>query len=177
MPSANTVEIRGKKVKVPNGTKADIARALLSEGYSVNEVSKAIPAAYSQVLAISKKATPTKTSEPWSKVRERKGAPKRAAALTQQSLEDIAQAIPTARQKDKARKGKKAVKPNRVGKLRIGNLPQDIGCGECANCGEDVVVRPGPNGYLFVHVNITPEEYLTVVQFCHAVPQMLIPIE
>jgi hypothetical protein len=63
---------------------------------------------------------------------------------------------------------------SRVGKLRTGNLPRDIQAGECANCGHDLVVRPTPQGFVFVHVNTTQEEYFAVTQFCQAVPAKLV---
>ena len=50
------VTIRGQSVKVPGGgSKANVARVLLDQGYTVSEISKAVPMAYSQVHSIAQK--------------------------------------------------------------------------------------------------------------------------
>lgn len=158
------VKIRGKTESFPETmTKADIARFLFSDdaGYSVNEVSKAVPMAYSQALTIRKKTQPRPAT---------KSKPK-------PTLEDHAREIPTARQAKRAAKPQKSTfgTTARVGKLRTGGLPSDIDVGPCANCGHDLVVRRGgAAGYLIIHVNTTAEEYLATTQFCQAVPEVLL---
>lgn len=163
-----SIKIRGKTLRVPDdGTKADIARYLfrLPEGYTVSEVSNALGMAYSQAHSIHKKMALGGRPKPsddngWGDPkfgRKPKTKPTKAAVL---------------KRAEKTLKRPK-VSP-RVGKLRTPGMPSDIDVGECANCTYDLVVRKLPSGLDLIHVNITPEEYLSTIQFCRAVPKVLL---
>ena len=168
--------IRGKPLKFypASPSKSDCARELLRLGYTVSEISKAVPMAYSQVHSIAKASHPTEAAM-------QAGLPGQVRGLTPPK---VAKAERTAALKvvERERANEQAgrpvgtgLKPNpRVGKLRIGSLPSDMAMGECANCGYDLVVRKSPHGFMFVHVNATSEEYLATIQFCQAVPKSLI---
>lgn len=175
MPSAVTVRTGSayepieraiKRIHPNTQTKADKARVLLTTGgYTVSEVSKGLGMAYSQVHSINKKLA-------------LQGY--RAPAQSTRTLEDHAQAIPTARQRNRARKPLPSPaltqpKPRKgIGKLRTPGHPSDIDVGPCGNCDHDLVVRRGPTGYMLVHVNVTAEEHLAVTQFCQPVPEVLL---
>jgi hypothetical protein len=193
MPNLKTVEIRGKPVKLAStGTNADLARALfnLPANYSVTEVSKALGMNYSQAHSIHKKLNtqsegrfvavsgtgrdskvdfvPTTVPKKLPSGQYHKGAG-RGQRLTE---DEAATWSPSpARRPAKVIKGKV-----RDGRMRTGAGPKDVAAGECANCGYDLVVRPLPTGYSFVHTNATAEEYLATIQFCQAVPKSLLEI-
>lgn len=149
-----------------NGKKSDTARALLAEGYSVSEVSKAIPAAYSQVLAISKKLKSTDPApDPAADWGPAANTPTRTSLKPVKSkvLEDL-------------RKGKPFKMPTanpRIGKLRLPGMPSDTDVGECINCGFDLVIRGDKTGFMLIHVGASAEDYLSTIQFCNAVPKVL----
>jgi hypothetical protein len=169
-----TITIRGKPVKIVAGTKADVARDLLARGYTVSEISKAVPMAYSQVHSIAKAVAPQESPRQLRTVAKKattryEAAVKRAETRTAHKVIEREKANEAA-----GRPVGAGSKYPRVGKLRTGNLPQDIKVGECANCGHDLVVRRAPTGFMFVHVNATTEEYLRTVQFCLAVPNSLV---
>lgn len=182
MPPMSKVTIRGKPVPVPTGTKSDTARYLLGEGYSVSEISKAVPMAYSQAHQIAKNQAEVARHEI---PRDRPHSHTvRGTVETKAIREHFARRakvepaapewgdLPNTRKSTKPAKAKKLTP--RIGKLRTPGLPSDIAVGTCANCGHDLVVRGGPTGYTFVHMNTTTEEYLAVTQFCNAVPLELI---
>lgn len=158
MASTIPIKIRGKTLHFSTSSKAALARYLLDEGYTVSEISKAVPMAYSQVHQIAQKEgkvkphagqTVFKGEDPWGKL------------------------PPRGRKSTKPAKLPKGV-TNRVGKLRTPGLPSDIAVGPCANCAHDLVVRGGPTGFAIIHTNTTTEEYLAVTQFCVAVPEVLV---
>jgi len=153
------ITIRGKVVRVVgSGSKADIARALLDEGYTVSEISKAVPMAYSQVHSIAQKTA---------KQPESSG---KAGLLPSPSWGRLPSPRPRSTKPVKVRP---PLSP-RVGKLRTPGLPSDTDLGPCANCGHDVALRPLPTGYTLIHINVSAEEYLATTQFCQAVPRSLI---
>lgn len=194
--------IRGKPLKFypASPSKSDWARELLKLGYTASEIANAVPMAYSQVHSIKKKldaerfvddvmgkvkqgkavvmqmdttkVLPHKAPSPIgvSTVRNVRGEAKKAEAekKSAQKVLDRERASEAAGK----RPGPRAAP--RVGKLRTGNLPNDIDVGPCANCGFDLVVRRGPYGLMFTHVNATSEEYLAKIQFCQAVPEKLV---
>lgn len=195
----DSVTIRGKPIKLPKhlshpglgSTKSDIARYLLGEGYTVSEVSKAIPAAYSQVHSIWKKLVPSgaaKSSGAGVSVESTRlvnhphalgvkvpRSTQQAAVKATRAADASAQRILRRERAAEAEGRPAGPKTNpRVGKLRTGGLPRDIPVGECANCGYDLVVRGTPVGYVFTHVNATAEEYIATIQFCQAVPLKLV---
>ena len=145
------ITIRGKPVTVAGKSKADVARFLLEGGYTVSEISKAVPMAYSQVHQLAKKLGSIAT-EPWGDP----GLGRKAKTKPQSS---------------------KLLKPGtapRVGKLRTPGLPSDVDVGECANCGYDVAIRKLVSGFAFIHINTSAEVYLAVTQFCTAMPKVLL---
>lgn len=181
------VKIRGRTMVFDAGTtKADIARTLFADNaanYTINEVAKAVPMAYSQAMTIAKKM-------------DGQTAPKKAKdpLATPQAREAVAKGRSEWGQSQKA-PGKRTTKPmkspvldaikagkpvdigrisGRVGKLRTPGLPSDTDVGECANCGFDLVVHLTKEGFILKHVGMSAEEYLQTVQFCQAVPKVLI---
>lgn len=62
----------------------------------------------------------------------------------------------------------------RVGKLRTPGLPTDTVAGPCANCGYELVIRGSSNGWVLIHTGVSAEEYMATIQFCQAVPQLLL---
>lgn len=202
MPIETRVTIRGKTVRVlGSGSKSDIARALLDQGYTVSEISKAVPMAYSQAHSIAKsEAGQQRMKAAGAKLRELQSSPAgkaNAAAIRDlrerhkaynkaNNIPDPVIARPETRASARAAEAKahrtlarvaagKMPKPRPgVGKLRTPGHPTDVLAGECANCGFDLAVRRGPVGFHLVHVNITAEEYLNTAQFCQAVPRRLL---
>lgn len=205
------IKIRGQTIPFDDRlSKADIARILFADeaaNYTTNEVSKAVPMAYSQAMTIKKKMGsqpapkrhvdahgPTTKAE---QDRWAKAGREAQKANTPQGREQIAKGSSSWGAAAKA-PGRKSTKPmssplldamrkgdlkaieklgmRKVGKLRTPGLPSDTACGECANCGHDVVVRTEPtSGDMFLHhTGVSAEEYLSRVQFCHAVPRILL---
>jgi hypothetical protein len=153
---ATTITIRGKQIKVAGPhSKANLARRLLAEGYTVSEISKAVPMAYSQVHKINKIQAGYEIVRP--------DAPSKAWGNLP----------PKGRPATKPTKAKVRPLNPRIGKLRTPGYPSDVAVGECLNCEHDLVIRGGPTGYMLTHINISTEEYLAVVQFCNAVPRAL----
>lgn len=185
MATTIPIKIRGKTLHVTHGTKSRIARFLLDEGYTVSEISKAVPMAYSQVHQIHKKdqavdanarnyAVARKTLDPQAALKMKPSEIARTVERAQ-AADRWGDLPPTAYQQKKAARPQKAKVLPRVGKLRTPGLPSDIDVGPCANCGYDLVVtKGGSTGYLLKHVNTTTEEYLAVTQFCNATPQVLL---
>lgn len=161
------IRIRGKIANAPNGSKADIARYLLTEGYSVNEISKAVPMAYSQVHQLNQKRP--KPSREDSLIRAHGMKPQEADRRLAWTDPQFGKRQPTKPSKSPM------VSRSRVGKLRVPGLSSDVAVGECVNCGHDLVVRPTPTGFVLIHVNTSAEEYLAVTQFCLSVPKVLLP--
>lgn len=204
------VKIRGRTIEFDAGTsKADIARTLLSDNaanYTVSEVSKAIPAAYSQVLTISKKMVPEGKAKPSAAAqRGHKAHPQADDLVSGAKQQVLTGGEPPAMQRAKQvgsswgqtakAPGKKSMKPvtspvldaikkgkpvdlgrltGRVGKLRTPGLPSDTAIGECANCGFELVIRNGKDGLMLTHIGMSTEEYLSMIQFCQAVPKILL---
>lgn len=172
MAKTTLIKIRGKTLPVtwqPTQSKSDLARYLLDEGYTVSEISKAVPMAYSQVHQLNKAKGELKRHEIPKNTRHDHTVGTGWGNLP-----------PTARTQKKALKPQK-LKPlqktnvsPRVGKLRTPGLPSDIEVGPCANCGYDVALRRLSTGFALIHINISSEEYLAVAQFCSAVPQVLV---
>lgn len=183
-------------------TKAAVARILLERGYSVSEISKAVPMAYSQVHSIHKEmqsaaglkpeprrpvSTPAaRPAAPWPVGR---GAAPAGRASADSSRSGRVQNTGAARaggptpQSRPARSPQPApsrVQPplqrsSHIGKLRTpGQQRSDVDAGPCANCGHDLVVRDGQLGLMLVHVNMTADEYLDKVQFCQGIPKSLV---
>lgn len=194
MDSKVTISIRGRLVTVNRGTKSDIARALLEKGFTVSEISKAVPMAYSQVHFIQKQrlenanaglergqssslrgraasATPAKEGA------SRDGAPRASGRPTgyQRSPQPATAQASTRRSQTRSKEPQawKGQAPQ-VGKLKTPSHARDTEIGPCANCGFDLVVRQAPVAgkaiLMLVHVNITSDEYLNTVQFCQGVP-------
>lgn len=188
----------GQTHTYPDGTsKSDIARDLLTcdIGYSVSEISKAIPMAYSQAHSLSKKIEQGQPTPPrripgvplLSRSQRavdagigkqppttRKGASRYESAVKRAETKAANAVVQRERASEAAGLPAGPKHNPKVGKLRTGNLPQDIDVGPCANCGFDLVVRRSPHGFMFTHVNATAEEYLATIQFCQAVPERLI---
>ena len=149
------------------GTKSNVARELLDRGYSVSEISKAVPMAYSQVFSIAK-------------ARAHDAEPQRAStarpAASRQAAPASTSAPAQASGRQERHPPRAAYRPQgKVGKLRTpGQLGSDKAVGECANCGHDLVVRQGPQQLMLVHVNTTADEYLETIQFCMALPACLL---
>jgi hypothetical protein len=159
-------------------TKAGIARSLLVEGYSVSEISKAVPMAYSQVHSIQKQrlenANPGRERGRGAGLSVSRGS---ATQATFTRASGSTAKAPRASQPSSFQAAQKA-QGFKVGKLRTPGAPSDIEVGECANCGFDLVVRRAPiagqTKLILVHVNILPDEYIHTVQFCQAVPKKLL---
>lgn len=182
------VTIRGKNYDIVGGSKADVARALFEapEGYSVSEVSKAIPMAYSQAHSIARREgiltypgegkvkTKPKASREDSMIRAHGMKPADAdrrlgrdpASDTEGEVyrhDNNARRRATARavvgaavaRYDKSRPAAKAI----------------VWKGVCANCGHDIEARMVGRQNTFVHVHVTPEEFLKTIQFCMAFPR------
>jgi hypothetical protein len=200
MDKKTTIPIRSRLVTVSGDTKSDIARALLEKGFSVSEISKAVPMAYSQVHSIQKKrlqdanaGRPEPRAERGGEDRgpssERRGQSSLAGRGQTPPRDGASRASngparqerspqPTAAQARTRRPVAPPPPSPRVGKLKSGNAPSDIEVGECANCGFDLIVRRAPIAgrtvLLLVHVNITSDEYINTVQFCQAIPKRLL---
>lgn len=193
------IKIRGQTIPFDDRlSKADIARILFADesiSYTTNEVSKAVPMAYSQAMTIKKKmgknqpAAKAKARDPLATPQARETAYKTQRGQELKVPSDWGQSARAA--------GKRTTKPmkspildaikngkpvdigrvsGRVGKLRTGGLPSDTAVGECINCGHDLVIRntgPGVH-FTFVHINVSTEDYLAVTQFCHGVPKVLL---
>lgn len=176
------IHIRGKIVALDAASfsKADLARALLDLGYTVSEISKAVPMAYSQVHSIHQKdqQTDAKARASVSKPKaSREDSLIRAHGMKPQEVDQkLAWTDPTFGRKKATKPAKSPmVSRARVGKLRTPGFPSDLTVGECANCGHDLVVRGLPTGFVLVHTNISAEEHLAVTQFCQAMPKVLLP--
>lgn len=176
MAASSSPEKRAQELLKLYGTKASAARQLLDEGFTVSQISKAVPMSYSQVHSINRaRGEP----EP-AKAKPIKAAPTKKT--TQQILESQATIDPRFRtvqtrnaDRRKLAEAQRIIKAvPRIGKLRTPGLPSDRAVGACANCSYDIVVRRLPTGYTLVHVNTTAEDYLKTVQFCQAVPESLI---
>lgn len=170
----------GKSFTLETGymSKADVARALFKEGFTVTQVSKLVPMAYSQAHSISQK------------IKGDKGLPdgnaKAAVARAQSSWGQSDKAPAKKSMKpikspilDAIKKGKPVVMPKPrpgIGKLRIPGLPSDTDVGECVNCGFGLVIRPDHKSgqMLLIHVGSSQEDYFSTIQFCHGVPKALI---
>lgn len=169
-------------------TKAEKARRLLKLGYDVSAISRAVPMAYSQVHSIAKKEgiDATYHGTPGAQIERAVKASRRPATTATIKVESagMRQATsnreawgklpPTAHSQRQARKPTKTKLRPGIGKLRTPGLPSDIDVGECANCGHDVAVRRLPTGFALIHINATAEEYLKVIQFCTAMPKVLL---
>lgn len=143
------IKIRGETIPVPPGTtKADLARVLLEEGFTVNEISKAVPMAYSQASAIAKKMTLPKPAPITNRPTSRKVVAEAKVWASKRTDEIIA----------------------RVSPLR-GGKP----LGECINCGHKLVGQKlgDPKQAMIFHTGMSGEEYLETVQFCHGYPKSL----
>jgi predicted transcriptional regulator len=160
MRSVSGVEQVAANLYKKYGTKADVAREMLDMGYSVSQISKAVPMAYSQVHSYLAKKGQTQQPSGVLRPLSAKVAPTEDNNARRKAL---ARSIV-------AKTPKLPVRSPLVGKLRTGNLTGDRDIGPCANCGHDLVVRKAPTGLMIVHVNITSDEYINTVQFCQAVP-------
>jgi hypothetical protein len=175
MPTRQSLSELAARIYKHTGSKADTARQLLAEGYTVNDIARAVPMAYSQVHNIAKKESASwQTRAHAAKVLAK---PKTTPVIPQRragSAAVTARPTPARSPNRPTRTGHSRPSGSRIGKLRTPGLPSDIAVGECANCGHDLVIRLGNSGYMLVHVNITTEEYLATCQFCLAVPQSLV---
>lgn len=164
----------GKVVLVDAGlSKADKARLLFDAGFSVSTVSQMVPMAYSQAHSIHKKLGLATLPKPASVVGASSWGPT-ARTPTRKSMKPVKSPVLDAIKKGKPIQINK-VGVGKVGRLRTPGLPSDTDCGECANCGYDVVIRTMPGGhYEFLHTGYSTEEYLATVQFCHAVPRVML---
>lgn len=156
------VTIRGKAVQISGDSKADIARALFKSDYSVSEVSKAIPMAYSQAHSIRKGMVEVggKPSKDYKLTKVKK-----AEAEVERAVSHLLDAnINNARRKATAR-------------ALVGAKPKAkavVWKGTCGNCGRDIEARLVGQQNTFVHVNVDPADYVKEVQFCQAFPKGLI---
>lgn len=173
MPTVLRVTIRGKTVPVVGGTKADIARALFEapEGYSVSEVAKAIPMAYSQAHSIHRALVPKgtqqiltprwagKTAAIAAKVAQPTRQELQAEHLRRRDENDrrkaTARAIVGAKPKVKATKAVKAYTWK----------------GTCGNCGRPIEAKMVGGQNTFIHTAVDPTDYVREVQFCMAFPK------
>jgi hypothetical protein len=174
MPTPPTIGQQAIDLFRKYGTKANVARELLDRGYSASEISKAVPMAYSQVHSIQKQRLENGTTGPEREysaaVRPSTPAPQRASRLgaaRASGRPEKASSIPLQAATRKAQGLK-------VGKLRTPGYANDREVGECANCGHDLVVRDNGPQVMLIHVNIIPDEYLSTIQFCQAVPKRLL---
>lgn len=169
-----TIKIRGKTLPITVQSKADTARYLLRQGFTVSEISKAVPMAYSQALTISKE-TPAEKMAASTKIMHKAGNQLAALQKDKPKVDPSWGELPkTAHAQRQAHKPQKAKLRPGIGKLRTPGLPSDVDVGECANCGHDVAVRRLPTGFALIHINISSEEYLSVIQFCQAMPKVLL---
>lgn len=144
-------------------TKASIARKILTDypNESVTEISKGVGMAYSQVHQIAKKmraeagTTPVKTQVKPAPITNRP---------TSRKVQEEARKWATKKTSKFA--GELAVA--KVSPLRGGKL-----LGPCSNCGFEIVGQKLGGQNQLVHRGMGPEEYLAVVQFCHAYPTSL----
>lgn len=189
-----TIALQGGTVKVqlPAGmTKSDMARELFRhpQGFSVKEVSEAVGMHYSQAHSVRAKMPQFVQAVQHGKSKDARvdfivpeapkktprgqyhKGPKRGQRLTE---EQAATWEPVAEQRDTRRAPKMVKGKLRDGRLRTGKFPKDVEVGKCANCGYDLAIRPTGPGLVFVHINATPEEYLAKIQFCQAVPEVLL---
>lgn len=187
-----TFKLEGKVVTLDDKlSKADTARRLLDEGVSLTAISKAVPMSYSQAHSINKKLKPqpahvdahgptTKASQDrWAKAGKeaRAGLQNVCRPEIDYHIRGHSEDCPEGRIAANKRKAKAYAQPKArkgIGKLRIPGLPTDTPTGPCVNCGSDTVVKKTSTGYVIVHVNITPEEYMATIQFCKAVPEALL---
>ena len=194
MAKTTPIRIRGKTLYVSwqsGDPKSVLARYLLDEGYTVNEISRAVPMAYSQVHSIYQKMPKRLQVAVVGKANTGKTylLPAKSATKSKASREDSLirahgmkpQEVDRRLAWDDLQFGrKKTTKPTKaklrpgIGKLRTPGLPSDIDVGECANCGHDIVVRRLPTGFTLIHTNISAEEHLAVTQFCTACPRVLL---
>lgn len=157
------VTIRGKNYDIAAGSKADVARALFEapEGYSVSEVSKAIPMAYSQAHSIFRKIEPRWT------------APKKTKPSREDSMIRAHGMKPAEVDRGLGREDNNA-RRRATARAIVGSKPTAkaiVWKGVCANCGHDIEARMVGQQNTFVHVNVTPEEFLKTIQFCMAFPR------
>lgn len=176
------VTIRGKNYDIAAGSKADVARALFEspEGFSVSEVSKAIPMAYSQAHSIFRKIEPRWTAPKKAKP-SREDSMIRAHGMKPADADRrLGREDNNARRRATARaivgRGPHLVEPRSgaIGLIKSNTGPAPKGIvwkGVCANCGHDIEARMVGRQNTFIHVNVTPEEFLKTIQFCMAFPR------
>lgn len=163
------VSIRGKSIQMSGYSKADIARALFEapEGYSVSEVSKAIPMAYSQAHSVHKALGGSAIRRPMSKGPDLVNRGEVEKRLKAAGHEDH-----NARRKAAARAivGAKPAQP----KVTRPRAKPFVWKGTCLNCGHNLESRFIGELNTLVHTGVTHDDYLNSIQFCQAFPTGLI---
>lgn len=200
MVTVYQVTIAGKRISVAAGSKADVARTLLDQGYTISQISKAVPMAYSQVHSIAKSHTSTpalreaydsnilyhtgrKPRNPLPAVLDQpvKNVTPKASPITnrptskkrvEEAKQWAAARVDKHIEKLTTKKpySKQPVMPS-VSPLRPSKRDKNLG--PCLNCGFDVIAKDLGGQRQMVHGGMDPKQYLSIVQFCHAFPKSL----
>lgn len=175
MPKQIKIKIRKETINFqPDWSKADIARFLFAEddGFSVSEVAKAIPMAYSQAHQIFAKMPQanqarTKAVAPAKPKPEPKPAPitQRPASRKRR---DEAKSWTQTRVSELLQEAKGGTRP-----LKKTDLRNSKELGPCLNCGFPLAAQSLGGQRQIIHYGSSPEEYRDTVQFCHAFPKSL----
>lgn len=186
-----TIKIRKKTYKFALGeSKSDIARFLLAEDdrYTVSEISKAVPMAYSQAHSVAQKAGKLKLDDrpvavPAVELQtDHRYKPPRTTA-EKIAAKPIASYAGGKRPTSKGRvaeakvwAGKKA--DEIIGRTNIAVSPLRAhgkrALGKCANCGFDLIETIAGKERLIVHTGGDAADYYAKIQFCHAFPESLV---
>lgn len=162
------VQIGNKSYKFA-GTKADLARRLLSEGHSAAAIAKAVPMAYSQVHSIAQKL---KADVPKA---VRRSADILPPQFKKERAKPIAEHAGGKRPTSKARVAEAKVWAGKRVDQAIGGIASKVkAVGECINCGFGLEVRKLAGQMQLIHVGGSQEDYFNVIQFCHGVPASLV---
>lgn len=199
MEKTRKIYLRGKDpTTVPvDMSKADLARKLLAAGYTVSEISRAVPMAYSQVYSIAQKGGKLKLDD-------RRPTPLVDAhgPTTQAEADRWAKAGREARIKSAKKTeapissypgGKRPTSKGRVAEAKVwaGKKADEIigrtnitvsplrahgkrALGRCANCGFDLIETVAGKERLIVHTGGDATDYYAKIQFCHAFPESLV---
>lgn len=156
-------------------TKADVARAMFEDDYSVTQVSKAVPMAYSQAHSIRKGMVEVggKPSKDYKLTKVKK-----AEAEVEHAVSHLLDAnLNNARRRATARAIVGSSRETyhgvgrRAGKSAVRAAKAYVWKGECGNCGRPIEAKMVGGQNTFIHTAVDPTDYIREVQFCMAFPK------